>query len=68
MVLFFKHKDHTAYIDKCKFEAVDAQGNRHLLEILGTGEQAVTEGPHKSGAMPVLGERPGTDRARAQPA
>jgi putative DNA primase/helicase len=51
MVLFFKHKNHTPPITKHKFEALDADGNKHLLEIVGSGEQVVIEGPHAKGAM-----------------
>jgi P4 family phage/plasmid primase-like protien len=50
-VLFYRHKAGTPPIRKFAGAYVDEQGQKQLIETLGTGQQVVLEGPHAKGAM-----------------
>jgi hypothetical protein len=50
-VLFYKHKNHTAPIDKFRIAFIDKEGDKHIVEFLARGQQVVIEGPHAKGAM-----------------
>ena len=49
--LFYNRKVHTPPITKQVCSYLDAQGTKHLTEVLGAGQQTVIEGPHAKGAM-----------------
>jgi D5 N terminal like len=51
LVLFYKHKDHTAPIRKFRIAWVDKEGDKGAFEFLAGGQQVVAEGPHAKGAM-----------------
>jgi hypothetical protein len=50
-VLCYKLKRGTPPIRKMRLALVDSQGNEHIIETLGHGQQVVIEGPHASGKM-----------------
>jgi hypothetical protein len=50
-VLIYRHKAGTQPIRKFAGAHVDEQGQKQLIETLGTGQQVVLEGPHAKGAM-----------------
>jgi putative DNA primase/helicase len=49
--LFYRLKPNAKPITKTFTHYVDEQGNKHLCEVLGSGQQTVGEGPHAKGAM-----------------
>jgi hypothetical protein len=49
--LIYRHKAGTQPIRKFAGAYVDEQGQKQLIETLGTGQQVVLEGPHAKGAM-----------------
>src|SRR5580704_6063298 len=50
-VLIYRHKAGTQPIRKFAGAYLDEQGQKQLVETLGTGQQVVLEGPHAKGAM-----------------
>lgn len=50
-VLVYRHKAGTQPITKFAGAYLDEQGQKQLIETLGTGQQVVLEGPHAKGAM-----------------
>jgi len=50
-VLVYRHKAGTQPIRKFAGAYLDEQGQKQLVETLGTGQQVVLEGPHAKGAM-----------------
>ena len=50
-VLIYRRKAGTQPITKFAGAYIDEQGQKQLIETLGTGQQVVAEGPHAKGAM-----------------
>ena len=50
-VICYRRDEHTMPCPKMRLLALNKDGNKHVLEILGSGYQWVAEGPHAKGEM-----------------